>query len=200
MSRHLEILSFWFGNIEENDSYLRDRSKLWFGGAPETDSLIRRKFEDDVNAAASGSLSHWEENPLQCLALVILLDQFSLNIYRGEPRSFEFSSLALPIALRAIEEKVPQRFHPLQQVFFLLPLEHSENLAHQRRALALFEDLKGSAKNPAVKKWLESTAWWAKEHEKVIEQFGRFPGRNKILGRASTPQEQEYIAKGGSPF
>ncbi len=200
MSRHLEILSFWFGNIEENDNYLRDRGKLWFGGAPETDSLIRRKFEDDVANAAAGSLIHWEENPLQCLALILLLDQFALNIYRGTPRSFEVSSMALPVAQRAIEEKIDQRFHPVQRVFFYLPLEHSENLADQERALALFQSLKDSTQVPVLQKWIAGTEWWAEEHRKVIERFGRFPGRNAVLGRPSTPAENEYIAKGGSPF
>jgi len=200
MLRHLEILSFWFGNIEENESYFKERGKLWFGGDPETDFLIRRKFEDDVNSAASGALSNWEENPLQCLALIILLDQFALNIFRGDPRSYEYSSLALPIAKRALADRIDQRFHPVQRVFFYLPLEHSESLADQEKAFELFHGLTENATVPVVKEWLASTEWFAVEHRKVIERFGRFPHRNELMGRSSTPAEKEYLEKGGSPF
>lgn len=201
MVKPLEILSFWFGTIEESNSYLEERRRLWFGGSAETDALIRRRFEDDVERGAAGAFNQWEENPLHCLALIILLDQFPLNIYRGQARAFEISSLALPLALRAVnDEKFDQRFHPLQRMFFYLPLEHSESLPHQEQASRLMSALTAQTASPVLKKWFENTEWWAREHKKVIEQFGRFPGRNQALGRLSSPAEREYLNNGGSPF
>lgn len=198
--RHLEILKYWFGTVEETEEYIQSRAKLWFGGAPETDREIKENFENDVLAAANGDLVAWEESPLSCLALIILLDQFSLNIYRGQAKSFQICQQAVPVALKAMDEKYDERFHPLQRVFFYLPFEHAESLSLQRISVEKFRKLEAEVRNPLVRDWIQRTLWYSVEHYKVIDKFGRFPNRNEALGRKFTPEEREYLNAGGSPF
>jgi uncharacterized protein (DUF924 family) len=172
---------------------------LWFGGAPETDEQIRRRFEPWVGQAAEGRLSAWEASAESCLALILLLDQFTLNIYRDQAKSFELNDLALPIALRALERGDDQRVEPVRRVFFYLPLEHSEDLTIQNRAVALFQRLVDEAR-PEEAEMMKTFHHFAVLHQEVIARFGRFPDRNPILGRASTPEEQAYLDAGGPPF
>src|SRR5687768_5088104 len=121
MERWEEILDYWFGTPAATAEYLESRMPLWFGGAKETDDDIRARFEKDVEAAAAGRLSAWERDPRSCLALIVVLDQFSLNIYRDQRRSFENSALAVPITERAIERGFDQRVLPIQRLFYYLP-------------------------------------------------------------------------------
>lgn len=195
MSSPQEILDFWFNPKLS----LRELGTLWFAGTKAIDQGIAERFGQDVAEAAAGKLAHWEADPRHCLALILLLDQFSLNIYRGQPRSFLVNDLALPIALRALEKNFHLSASPLERVFFYLPLEHAENLDHQNRAVELFRQLIADA-NEEEKEMMKDFHHFAILHQEVIQRFGRFPNRNAVLARPSTPEEEKYLREEGSPF
>ncbi|HWP46085.1 MAG TPA: DUF924 family protein [Candidatus Limnocylindrales bacterium] len=192
-----EILHFWFGDLQTIN--LEERLKLWFGGEEETDRLIRDKFEPDLLQAISGELAHWEETPRGTLALIILLDQFSRNIYRNTPRAFAQDEMALGICLRGMDRGKDLALDLLERVFFYLPMEHAEDLEIQRKSVKAFESLVKAAP-PNMKNPFESFLDYAIRHYAIIEKFGRFPHRNEILGRASTPEELEFLTQPGSSF
>ena len=157
----------------------------WFTKGAVFDDEIRRRFMASYEAAAAGKLTGWEQNAEGALALLILLDQFPRNMFRGEARAFATDPLARAIASRAILNGFDGAF-PEMRGFFYLPFEHSENLADQERALALF---KAAGDEDGLK--------WAKLHDDIIRRFGRFPHRNAVLGRVTTPEEQAFLDGGG---
>jgi uncharacterized protein (DUF924 family) len=197
--RAQEVLDYWFGQVQDSPEYFARSNEFWFGGASDTDAEIAARFEPDVLRATRGQLTRWESDPLSCLALVILLDQFSLNIYRDQPRSFLQSEMAIPIALRAIDRGFDRQITPLQRVFLYLPLGHAENLRLQRLSVALFEQLVASVP-PSQRARMDYYRDYAVKHMEVIERFGRFPDRNRIFERNPTTDEAEYLAKGEPPF
>jgi len=158
----------------------------WYKADPEFDALVRARFLSTHEAAAAGSLSAWEETPAGALALLIALDQFPRNMFRGTARAFATDRLALAVARRAVQRGFDRAFSMPERNFFYLPFEHSENLADQERSLALCES---SGDADAIK--------WAKVHLDVIRRFGRFPHRNAALGRRSTPEETAFLEGGG---
>lgn len=188
-----EVLAFWFGEPGEDTSYPA-RRKLWFGKDPQFDRAIGDRFQLLVEQAAAGQLDSWQRTPQGALALVILLDQFPRNIYRGTPQAFASDLKALAVAKTAIDRKFDQELTPLQRVFLYLPLEHSETFPNQARSVALFERL--AAEDPE----LQDTFDYAIKHRDVIDRFGRFPHRNEIMGRPSTPEEIEFLKQPGSSF
>jgi uncharacterized protein (DUF924 family) len=188
------ILKFWFGDPENPaGEYGRQRS-VWFRKDPAFDAEIRRRFLEDVEQAIAGDLSHWQGAPYPCLALVLLLDQFPRNLFRGEAKSFAGDALARTVADRAIAQGYDQQVLPPERLFFYLPLEHSEDLADQERSVELVRSL--SAVHPGF----ASTLDYALRHQEVIQRFGRFPHRNEILGRETTPEEAEFLQQPGSRF
>jgi uncharacterized protein (DUF924 family) len=195
MTQFKTILDFWFHEAKSP----QERMALWFGGEEKTDEKIRKKFEADVVAAAAGKYQNWETQADSCLALIILLDQFSLNIYRGKPKSFEVNALALPVALHALEQGYDQKASVSEKLFYYLPLEHSEDLKLQNRAMELFKKMVKESP-PNEKEAAKTFLHFAKLHQEVIARFGRFPDRNEILGRPHTPEEAEYMRLGGPDF
>ena len=159
-----EVLSFWFSEAA---------SQQWFAPTAEFDREIRERFADFAAHAARGELSAWEESPEGCLALCILLDQMPRNIYRGTPRVYAADHLALEIAERAVDRGFDRSLPPERRQFLYLPFSHSERLADQLRAVALFEAA-----------GLEEALVYVRGHLRTIRRFGRFPHRNAILGRA----------------
>lgn len=188
-----EVLAFWFGAPDEDRSYSA-RRKFWFGKAPDFDRTIADRFRSLTAQAAAGQLDHWQRTPEGALALTIVLDQFPRNIDRGTPGSFASDLKALAVAKTAIDRGFDQSLQPIQRIFLYLPLEHSEMSANQARSVALFEKL--AAESPE----LQDTLDYAIKHRDVIDQFGRFPHRNVILGRESTPEEIEFLKQPGSSF
>lgn len=186
-----EIIGFWFGNPIEPYS---QRRKLWFSKDPAFDQRLRDRFRSTYEQAAAGELDSWQASPLNCLALILLLDQFSRNMFRGEPRAFATDPQARIIARQAIAQKFDQQLEPVQRFFFYLPLEHSEDLADQEQSVALYQAL--VTHFPELQDGLE----YAIRHRDVIQQFGRFPHRNAILNRPSTAQEIEFLKQPGSSF
>ena len=160
-------------------------SDRWFKKDTAVDDEIRRRFLQLHEAAAAGRLDDWQQNPEGTLALLILLDQFPRNLFRGSPRAFETDEKARTIASRAILNGFDSGFGDMR-TFFYLPFMHSEDLADQERAIALYR-AQGNA--DGLK--------WAELHADVIRRFGRFPHRNAALGRTTTPEEQAFLDSGG---
>lgn len=187
MKRSSAIVDFWFGSPPH-----RSRSE-WFTKNAGFDQRVRDRFHADYVAAAAGELKGWLSSADGSLAYTILLDQFPRNMFRGTPRAFAADDLALAAARSSIDRGFDHALSPLQRAFVYLPFEHSENLADQQRAVELFEGLRGDAEAAGM-------VDYARRHRDVIARFGRFPHRNAILGRASTPEEQAFLRKPGSSF
>jgi uncharacterized protein (DUF924 family) len=162
------------------------KAPWWFEANPAIDQQLKDLFTEDYQFAAAGYLDGWQGWPHSCLALILLLDQLPRNLFRGTAAAFDTDAPALAIAQQAIQAGTCQEFLPIQRWFFYLPLEHSENLANQEQCLALFQQL---PEHPGK----EQAVAAASQHYQLIEQFGRFPHRNTLLGRESTSAELEYL-------
>lgn len=191
MSRVDEILNFWFGKPDEA-SYGKERS-FWFTKKPEFDQQIKTRFLTDYDYAVAGQLNYWKESPRRCLALILLLDQFPRNMFRGTAQALATDPQALSVAQHAVAKGFDQELPTVERWFIYLPFEHSENLDHQRQSVELFATLSDDPDSA-------TTIDYAVRHCSVIERFGRFPHRNKILGRATTPEEEEFLKQPGSSF
>lgn len=174
MVSYQEILDFWFAD---------EVKPLWFRSTPEFDDALRERFVATWQAAAAGELDHWAESPGGSLALVIVLDQFPLNMFRGMPESFSTEARAREIAKATIDKGWDKQIDIARLVFLYLPLMHSEDLSDQDRSVALFEAA-----------GLSDNLRFAKHHRELIRRFGRFPHRNAILGRESSGEELTYLA------
>jgi uncharacterized protein (DUF924 family) len=164
MSASVEaILQFWFGDPQDPAGEYGRQRKCWFQKDPAFDAAIRQGFLASVEQAAAGQLDHWQQQPQSCLALVLLLDQFPRNLFRGEPRSFATDAQALATAEYALAQGYDPQVLPVERIFFYLPLEHSENLAHQQRSVALFEALAADANSD-----FDNTLDYAYRHRDVI--------------------------------
>lgn len=193
-----DVLGYWFGDLTSAEEVPSTVSR-WFKGGPEVDEEIRRRFGEALEPARRGELDLWAGTPHGTLALLILLDQFPRNAYRNDPRAFASDERALQIARAALARGDDQRVFPVQRTFFYLPFEHSEALEDQRTAVAKIRASYEAAPGP-VRELLKETVSYAERHQQVIERFGRFPHRNQLLGRASTPEEQEFLKQPGSSF
>ena len=190
-SSFTDILDFWFGSPFASD---RGRSrKAWFEKSAVFDTEIRDRFLLTWERAAKGELDSWRDTPLASMALVIVLDQFPRNMFRNEARAFSTDALALLVANRMLEAGFDRLLRPLERMFVYLPFEHAENIDAQKRSIALFDAL------AAAPLGLDN-ARWAKSHHDIVARFGRFPHRNAVLGRSSTPQELEFLKQPGSSF
>jgi uncharacterized protein (DUF924 family) len=179
------LLDAWFGPPGDPD---RERQReIWFKSTAEFDASLRRAFLTDYEAAAAGQLRSWEALPEGALALVLLLDQIPRNIFRGTPRAYAADAAARAVADRALERGFDRLFPLVWRRFFYMPLHHSENLEDQRRSVALFE---AGPRDPDRKASLRR---YGRPYIEVIERFGRFPHRNAILGRESTPEEIAFL-------
>ncbi|MBD2256073.1 DUF924 family protein [Pseudanabaena sp. FACHB-2040] len=194
MDRVEAILNFWFGDPMVPDSEYGQQRQVWFKKDPAFDETLRTHFLEDYEQAAAGQLSDWQTTARPCLALILLLDQLPRNLFRNAPRSFATDGQALAAARYAVQQGFDQLLTDLERIFVYLPLEHSENLADQQESVRLFQAL--AHENPE----LETNLDYALRHQEVIERFGRFPHRNEILGRESTPAEAEFLTQPGSRF
>ena len=185
------VLDFWFG--APGSPQAGQRRPEWFRKSEAFDGSIREQFMDTYDQAAAGRFAHWSEAARPLLALIVVLDQFPRNMFRGSPRSFATDDVALVAANLMVGQGWDLELAPLERSFAYLPFEHAENLAAQERSMALFGAL---AKDPACADLLE----WARKHYLIVERFGRFPHRNIVLGRVSTPEEVEFLNQPGSSF
>ena len=169
-----DILDFWFSEAA------RPR---WFSSTPEFDQQLRSRFSGLWEQARNGLLADWEGSAEGALAVVILLDQFPLNMFRGQPASFSTEAQARRVAGRAIDSGFDSDLTDMQKAFLYLPYMHSESLSDQDRSVRLF-----------AAAGLDDNLKWARSHREIVRRFGRFPHRNAILGRASTAAEEVWLA------
>lgn len=193
------VLAFWFGPPGSAAEIAGRQTRLWFGKSPEHDQAVIDRFSTTLADAAAGRLDHWGATPRGRLALVIVLDQFPHHIHRGRPQAFATDPQALALSLAALDAGEHRQLAPIERVFLFLPLEHAESLALQERSVSLYADLAREAA-PAERGLFDNFLDYAIKHRDVVAHFGRFPHRNSILGRASTPEETEFLKQPGSRF
>jgi uncharacterized protein (DUF924 family) len=191
------ILSFWFKEQELTAPQIDRRMDTWFGEDPAFDKEIEDRFAGDIEMASQGQLDHWASEPLGRLALIILIDQFRRNIHRNTAKAFSMDKLALKLCVEGAMEKKDKGLTPIQRAFFYMPLQHAESAKVQAKSVELFTRLAESV-SPTYRETFETIAQFAELHKDIIDQFGRFPHRNQLLGRDNTPEEDEYLA-GDSP-
>lgn len=194
-----EILDFWFGPRPLTASGIDARFDSWFSADPDFDSAIRSRFGSLPELARAGSLDGWLDDPRSTVALVIVLDQFPRNLYREDRRAFGFDDRALEVALAWIEAGRDREVAPIEAVFGYLPLEHAEDPGQQERCVALYTALAARVP-PADRERFEGFVGYADRHRVLIDRFGRFPHRNEVLGRRTTPEETAYLEAGGDTF
>ena len=192
-----EVLDFWFGEIIDEWT-TTDRHALWFGARAADDEIIRAHFGEAMEQAVAGGMTAWEQKPMDTLALIILLDQMTRVIGRGRAAAFAGDKRALSLCLAGISNGFARQLPMVAQMFFYLPLEHSELLLHQEKHLALYADMIRQC--PARKKELTAAFDYARKHMDIIARFGRFPHRNAALGRVNTPAEETYLQNTNESF
>jgi uncharacterized protein (DUF924 family) len=193
------VLAFWFGPPGSASEIAGRQRKLWFGKSPENDRAIIERFAATLAAATAGRLDHWARTPHGRLALVIVLDQFPHHIHRDQPQAFATDPQSLALSLDALESGEDKKLAPIERVFLYLPLEHAESLELQERSVSLYEKLahQAAADERAL---FDGFLDYARKHRDVVARFGRFPHRNEILERPSTPDELEFLKQPGSRF
>jgi uncharacterized protein (DUF924 family) len=192
-----DVLRFWIG--EPGDPPLA-KAASWWKKDDAFDREITERFKDTLERGVRGELADWAKTPRGRLALVILYDQFSRNMFRGTPRSFAQDPLALDIAKQALAAGDDRVVSPTETFFFLMPLMHAEDLALQKECIERFTKLRDAAPEGDVRAACDNSVKYAGLHMAIIERFGRFPHRNAILGRASTDEEVEFLKQPGSSF
>jgi uncharacterized protein (DUF924 family) len=193
------ILTFWFPYSLDDPEGIRQAMKRWFEPNEGLDREVTARFSGALARAAE---RNWDPRGLddrEILALILLFDQFPRNIHRGTSKAFTYDNKALSLAMRGIEAGRDQHLDYFERMFFCMPFQHAEDLAVQEVSVALFRGMVNAA--PADMSDLgRSTAEFAELHQDIIQRFGRFPHRNEILGRESTPEEEAYLKKGGATF
>lgn len=197
MENSESIHAFWFGDERSDAAVAQAQSSLWWGHENKVDEEIKRRFEAYVLQAGRHELDAWLQAPLGRLALIVLTDQFPRNIYRGTPQAFAFDAQARAWAREGLQLRAYRSLRPIERVFFYLPFEHSESLHDQEYAVALFSVLVEEVETD-LKSAFEGFLDFAIAHYDIIKRFGRFPHRNAILGRASSAEEEAFLAAGHS--
>ncbi len=177
-----EVLDFWFRELTPNQ---------WFQGGPALDEMIAERFGELVDQARSGMLDDWADTPLGRLALIIVLDQFSRNVFRGSPKTWEMDPVCQQLAVEGIEAGMDESLALSQRQFFYMPLMHAEDPELQALSVRKFTQLRDEA---------VTILDFAREHAETIRAFGRFPYRNKVLDRDTTDAEARYLASDRNPF
>ena len=193
------VLSFWFEDATRGPEALQRRSEVWFRTDPVFDGECTARFAALLEDAARGGLDVWTGTPRGRLALVILLDQMPRNIHRGSPAAFMHDAQAAAHCLAGIDSGQDRSLHPVERIFLYMPLQHAEDLDLQRRSVERIESLAAEADGVWCD-YLGENVRYAREHRDIIEQFGRFPHRNRVLGRESTEEELRYLAAGAPTF
>ncbi|WP_420468673.1 DUF924 family protein [Panacagrimonas sp.] len=192
------VLGFWFGDEPDDTRMAASRNELWWSGSPAVDARVRQFAPLRAEVIAQADSMPVDAAPAQ-LVRILLVDQFSRNLFRGQPAAFEHDAIARRWLAKGCRSGLDLQLRPIQRVFFYLPLEHSEDLTDQDRCVSLFQNLLDAA--PAPHRDLYAGYLdYAEAHRKVIRRFGRFPHRNAILGRPSTPEEIEFLRQPGSSF
>ena len=203
MDEALEVRWFWFGKLPLKPDGVSDRLALWFGtGADEqqADELIRSRFGPLVERAAAGELAAWADSPRRRLSLILLLDQFPRHAYRGTGRAFATDREALALTLSGMQSAADAALTPVERIFFYMPLQHAELRDAQEESVAAYRRLINEA--PAELSAMFTSALESAElHRSIVARFGRFPHRNRALGRTNTAEEAAHLGQeGGKSF
>lgn len=193
-----DLLEFWFGDPSDQAN-LEGRNKLWFSSTRAQDRELRERFGALHVRAAAGELGAWMDGPRTALALIVLLDQLTRNLYRGAAAAFANDARALMCSRQCIERGFDSALYLAERTFLYMPFQHSEDPAVQRRSVELFEALAQTGSAP-FDSFAENVHKHAVLHCEIVERFGRFPHRNALLGRPSTKSEKEYLEQGGRRF
>jgi uncharacterized protein (DUF924 family) len=198
MDEARRVREFWFGKLPLGREALAERMQLWFAGGEsrqlrqENDAALRAEFAPRVEAALRGELASWADGPRRRLSLILLLDQFPRNIYRGRARAFAGDDAAVGLALSGMQSGADAALDPVERIFFYMPLQHCESLDVQEESVAAYRRLLREAPQP-LGEFFRDALKSAEEHAAIIRRFGRFPHRNRILQRVSTPEEASYV-------
>lgn len=201
MDEARQVRDFWFGKLPMTAQALNQRVKFWFSEEvpaelrEKRDQIIRARFGHLLERASKGELAIWADSPRRCLSLIILLDQFPRNIYRGTAKAFEYDEQALSVALAGIQSAADGALDVVERIFFYMPLQHCEAREIQDESVAAYRRLAIEAPQE-LRGVFEETLESAQKHRSIIEQFGRFPHRNRVLGRPDTPQEEVWLQEG----
>ena len=198
MDEARQVRDFWFGQLPMSAQALNQRIKLWFpADVPveiqrERDEGIRRRFGALVERAGKGELASWADSPRRCLSLIVLLDQFPRNIYRGTPQAFAYDDQALDLTLAGMQSAADGALDVVERIFFYMPLQHCEARDVQDESVAAYRRLLTEAPQE-FREVFEASAQSAEQHRSIIAKFGRFPHRNEVLGRQSTVEEEAWL-------
>ncbi|MCH8543186.1 MAG: DUF924 domain-containing protein [Alcanivorax sp.] len=195
-----QVLRFWFGEdfLDRPDDWPAPmQEKRWFNGGAALDAEITERFGALVDAALWSELVDWENRPLSRLALILVLDQFTRNMHRGDARAFAGDHRAVTLVNEGLAMGMDEQLPWAARVFFYMPLMHAEDIDLQHRCIKCFERARDAAPEAIAAK-LEGNIRFAREHAGIIERYGRFPHRNRALGRESTPEEQRFLEDGSS--
>jgi uncharacterized protein (DUF924 family) len=199
-ARH--VRDFWFGKLPLSAQALNQRLAFWFpedesaDAARPRDEAIRVRFGDLTERAARGDLASWADSPRRCLSLIILLDQFPRNIYRGTARAFACDEQALAVTLSGLQSAADGALDIVERIFFYMPLQHSEVREVQDESVAAYRRLLTEAPQE-LRGTFESSLKSAEKHRSIVERFGRFPHRNRVLARVNTAEEEAWLRAGG---
>lgn len=187
-----EIHHHWFGFLKAPGHFPKEKMSLWFVQNDEVDRKIRNHYQAVLEQAAKGELEEWKKTPRGYLSLILLLDQFSRHIYRGTPEAYACDGVSLELVEKGVEEQIDMHLYPIERCFFYMPLQHIEDLKVQEKSVKLYSLLIDDLPEELKHTFLEFLKY-AKMHYDRIAQFGRFPHRNAILNRPSTPEELEFL-------
>lgn len=194
-----DIVTFWLSDSRDSPDRASARRGWWYQGGPVVDEEIRAHFGDLVPRALAGELMGWRATPDGALALILLLDQFTRNLYRGTVEAYAGDACAFEIVNHAIERGLDRALHPVARIWLYHPFHHCEDVAEQDRGLGLLRALRRDA-DRAWHGYVERSIKGWTRHRDIVARFGRFPHRNAVLGRDSTTEEQAYMAAGGESF
>jgi uncharacterized protein (DUF924 family) len=204
MDEARSVRDFWFGTVPLTADGLTRRMPFWFGERSSAlrerrDEHIRVRFGELLERAVRGELASWADGPRRRLSLIILLDQFPRSVFRGTPRAFAHDPQALALTLSGMQSAADAALTVVERIFFYMPLQHAERPEVQEESVAAFRRLLTEAPEP-LRGHFASALRSAENHHEIIERFGRFPHRNRALGRECSPSELEWLSAGGSSF
>ena len=195
------VLSAWFGPLDESGAATKEHVQRWFLKDPAFDSMLRERFGSDVERALAGELIEWEQTPEDQVALILVLDQLPRNIFRDTGKMYAGDSRATTLTLAMVDSSQDRALTFDLRRFIYMPLMHAESLDHQERCLALFRQLADDFQsNQPLFDAAMGNVNYAIAHRDIVKRFGRFPHRNTLLGRPSTPEEEEFLKQPGSSF
>ena len=196
-----EIVAFWLADSLDNPERASARRDWWYRGGPPVDEEIRARFGGLVRRACAREpeLTGWRDTPDGALALILLLDQFTRNLYRGTIDAYAGDASAFEIVNHSIDRGLDRALHPVARIWLYHPFHHSEAVDEQDRGIDLLRAMRQEA-DPAWRAYVDRSIQGWTRHRDIVARFGRFPHRNAVLGRASTPDEQAHMAAGGESF